>query len=120
MYNKHKNVKVMFQAIIDNSLCVQYNTAKKRDAFVKLVAKTPNHEVTCVSNVAYPWNPDDGLHGLKSPDDFAKLIGTTVEKVHRATKNGYLQTERLGNEQYIVSNNGTYVIKGIHYDIDEK
>lgn len=120
MYNKRENKKVMFQAIIDNSLCVQYNTAKKRDALVKLVAKTSNHTVTCVTNVLYPWNADDGLHGLKSPEEFAKLTGTTVEKVHRAIKNGYLQTEYLGGAPYIVNSHGTYVIKGIHYSIDEK
>lgn len=119
MYNKHTFTKTMFQAIVDNRTGVEFNTAKKRDAFVKLVAKSNTHTVTAVSNVSYPWNPEAGLHGLKSPEEFAKLLSTTVEKVHRAIKNGYLQTEQLGDKPYIVNNHDTYVIKGIHYDIAE-
>lgn len=107
----------MFQAIVDNQVAMEFNTAKKRDAFVKQVNKTANHKITCVSSVCYPWNIEDGTHNLKSPEEFAKLINVSVEKVLRAIKNGYLQTERLGDEDYIVDNKGTYRIKGIHYSI---
>lgn len=119
MYNKHKCEKVMFQAIVDNRTAVEFNTAKKRDNFVKLVAKTKNHKVTCVSSVSYPWNPENGIHNLKSPEEFANLLNCTTEKVHRAIRNGYLQTEYLGNQKYIVDDHGTYRIKGIHYDIEK-
>jgi hypothetical protein len=108
----------MFQTIVDNRVVMEFNTAKKRDAFIKMLAKIPNHKITWVSTVCYPWNIENGMHNLKSPEDFAKLINCSVEKVLRAIKNGFLQTERLGNNAYIVDNQGTYVVKGVPYTID--
>ena len=36
---------------------------------------------------------EDGMHNLKSPEDFSKLLNCSINKVHRAIKNRYLQVE---------------------------
>ncbi|WP_206458730.1 hypothetical protein [Anaerovorax sp. IOR16] len=117
MYNKHKSVKIMYQAIIDNKVSVQFNTSKKRDLFISKVEKEGRRKITCISSVSYPWNLDDGNHNLKSKKEFAQIIGCSVEKVERAIKNGFLETEHLGNEHYIVEKNDTYWIKGCHHTV---
>jgi hypothetical protein len=54
MYNKHKNQTIMYQAIVDNKIGIQFNTVKKRNDFVKKVIAEGRRRITCQSNVIYP------------------------------------------------------------------
>lgn len=54
MYNKHKNQTTMYQAIVDNKIGVQFNTEKKRQAFVEKVIAEGKRRITCQTNVIYP------------------------------------------------------------------
>lgn len=112
MYNKHTNTKIEFQVIIDNKVCVAFNTDKKRNAFMDRLKDT--RKVTCIGNVEYPWNPEDGIHNLISSSDFAKRVGIEdVNRVTRAIKKGKIETEMLGEDTYIVEKNGYFRINGV-------
>lgn len=119
MYNKHKCKKIMFQAIVDNKTVIEFNTSKKRDMFVDMINNSKNHTITRISQVSYPWNINDGIHNLKSPEDFAKIINCSEEKIYRAIKNGYLDVEYVGGEKYIIDNHGTYRIKDGYYCLNK-
>ena len=109
MYNKHDYSFTMYQVIVENKTCIQFNTDKKRKAFI---AKLKNRKVTCISNVSYPWNPDDGKHNLMSLKDFASLINIPLHRVERAMRNGFLQIEYTGDTPMVVNANDRYRIKG--------
>jgi hypothetical protein len=111
MYNKHTNTKTEFQAIIDNKVGIAFNTDKKRKAFIAKLKGT--RKVTAISNIQYPWNPEDGVHNLISTSDFAKRLGIEdVSRIERAIKNGKVKTEKLGDNDYIVEKYDHYHING--------
>lgn len=111
MYNKHTNTKTEFQAIIDNKIGVAFNTDKKRKAFIARLNGT--RKVTALSNVQYPWNPEDGVHNLVSPSDFAKCLGIKdASRIERAIMNGKVKTEKVGDKNYIVEKYDHYYING--------
>lgn len=120
MYDKHTNTKVEYQIIIDNKIAISFNTEKKRKEIIKRLKGTRN--ITCISDAGYPWNPDDGIHNLVSASKFAEHWGIKdLNKVVRAIKNGKLQTEKLGDELYIVNVHDHYLINGIlHYKVDRE
>lgn len=99
MYNKHTHGKIEYQVVIDNKVIAEFNTKRKRDAFLK---KTGTRSVTCLSTVSYSWNAQDGVHNLKTPNDIAKISGCDPEKVRRAIRNGEIKSELLGGERYVV------------------
>ncbi|GEM_PF-1253793 len=109
MYNKHTNTKIEYQVVVDNKVCIAFNTDKKRKAFIARLKGT--REITSISNVEYPWNPNDGLHNLVSPQEFAEEWGVDVAKVMRSIRNGKLQVEKLGKQDYIVNVHGYYRTK---------
>jgi len=116
MYDKNKFAKIMYQVIIDNKVAVEFNTDKKREDFLKQIGSTRN--VTCISNVLYPWNIEDGFHNLISPEDFANNFGYNVSKVKRAIQNGKFKYEPVGGKPYIVEKNDYYEINGGHYRLE--
>jgi hypothetical protein len=118
MYSRNRCEKIMYQVIIDNKVGVEFNTEKKREALLKQIGCTRN--VTCTSNAIYPWNVEDGLHNLKSPEDFANTFGYNVSKVKRAIQNGKLKCEPVGGEPYIVEKNDYYEINGGCYRLEER
>ncbi len=62
MYNKHTNRKIEFSVVVDNTICISFNTEKKQKEFIENV-KFPR-QVTCISKVSYPWNLQSGMHIL--------------------------------------------------------
>ena len=105
MYNKHKNEKTMYSVMIENKTGISFNTEKKRKEFIVRLKGT--RKITCITNVSYPWNPENGFHNLESVSDFAKCIGIKdVSCITKAIKNGKLKTELLDNNAYIVINDG--------------
>lgn len=117
MYNKNTCEKTMYGVVIENQFWVQFNTKKKRTAFLK---KLGSRVVTCISNVSYPWNLEDGVHNLKTPQEFAKIYGCDTARVLRAIKNRKFKCESLTGVQYIVEKDGYYTINGASYRIKGK
>jgi len=54
MYNKHKDQTTVYQSIIDNKVCVSFNTDQKRQAFIEKVVSEGRRRITCITNVIYP------------------------------------------------------------------
>lgn len=114
MYNKHTNTKTDFKVIIENRICISFNTDKKRNEFIAKLKGT--REITCITNSLYPWNHDDGIHNLILPSEFAKQIGMKdVDRIKRAIRNKKIKTEKVGNEDCIVEKYGHYYINGAIY-----
>lgn len=59
MYNKNKGEKIEYQLIIDNKLCITFNTSKKRKDIIKKLNNTRN--ITYITNFSYPWDLEDGI-----------------------------------------------------------
>lgn len=117
MYNKHTNEKTYYSLIIENKICISFNTKKKREEIISRLNGT--REITCISNFSYPWNPEEGIHNLISPADFARYIGVKdINRITRAIKNRKIKTEKLGNSVYIVEKFGNCYINGIPYNIE--
>lgn len=116
MYDKHKNIKIDFQVVVDNKICIGFNTAKKRNEFIKKLNGT--RKVTSIANVQYPWNLGDGVHNLMSPSNLAEKIGIDISRIIKAIKNGKLKTEKCFDETMIVEHYGHIEINRIHYCID--
>jgi hypothetical protein len=116
MYSKNECQKIIYQVIIDNKFGVEFNTKQKRETFLERVGNMRN--VTCISNIAYPWNVEDGLHNLKSPQDFANDFGYSVSRVRRAIQNGKFKCESVGGDPYIVEKNDYYEISGGCYHLE--
>lgn len=116
MYNKHTCTITMYQVIVDNKTCIQFNTEKKRRLFI---SKVKNRQITCISDVSYPWNPDDGRHNLISLKDFSDLINIPLHRVERAMKKGFLQIEYCGDTPMVVNASDRYRIKGRTFIITE-
>lgn len=117
MYNKHTNKKTEFTVVIENKICISFNTEKKRKEFIARL--NGKRQITCITNSSYPWNQNDGTHNLVSPSDFAKRVGIEdVNRVSRAIKNGKIKTEMLGNDAYIVEKNGHCYINGIPINME--
>lgn len=116
MYNKHTKQKTDFQITIENKICISFNTEKKRQNCIKKLKKT--RQITCLSQCSYPWNPEEGVHNLISPSDFAERIGIKdIERIIKSIKKGKIKTEILGDNTYIVEKNGYCYINGIPISI---
>lgn len=117
MYNKHTHTKTEFQVIIENKFGISFNTEKKRKAFISRLKGT--REITCMSNVEYPWNVQEGEHNLISVSDFAKRVGIKdVTRITKAIKSGKIKTEMVGNDSCIVIKNGCCYINGSSRNIE--
>ncbi len=106
MYNKHTNTKIEYQVVIENKICIGFNTDKKRKTFIARLKGT--RKITSMANVNYPWNPDDGIHNLTHPKDFAKEWNVDVDRVIKGIRNGKFQTEKVGDQDWMVNIKGYY------------
>lgn len=117
MYNKHTNTKTVFTVIIENKIAISFNTEKKRKTFIARLKGT--RQITCITDSSYPWNPEEGIHNLISPTDFAERVGIKdVNRVTRAIRKGKIKTEILGDNAYIVEKHGHCYINGITTNIE--
>lgn len=103
MYDKHKNCKIVYKALIDNNNMIEFNTEKKLQA---VLDKLPlNRKLTWKASCVCDWQPELGIFTSQNPEYIAKSMHVDKKYIqHLITSNAVKTNHNYNTNTYNLIN----------------